>query len=182
MTDYMQANTIIGGVEILPYAGASTETINRLSGRQLARLVSGKGVPMVHWKKYAGTISGSGWTPPGVDSIPTDVPVELYSIKIMSGNSTSGTLETDIEVRPDVDPWVEAYDRETDTWTRGDATASTVTNAEGKIITTLTAVGVAGDVVRFNWMPKFTVFVTDINDSQDSFSADWGWSISWEEL
>lgn len=166
-----QPQIMLGGVPIVLHAGAPTLSEEPIGGESSVRLSGGSLVSMTHWERMAGSISGSGWMPPGLDGLDYSQPLEFRSTKIksISGAGLSYTLYG--TPRPDVAPWGMALVGED--WV---ITVCVVTDGAA----TLTAVPGA-TAYRVCWMPIYSVKAKRPSETQDSGTATHGWSINWEE-
>lgn len=162
---------MLGGVEIVLHAGAPEFSEDTIGGDSLDRMSDGTAVKQTHWEKAAGTISGQGFMPPGLDGLNYKLPLELRSTQVSSMQQTVLEFELTSTPRPDHDPW--AYALVGGKWYR--AEVSTIERAA-----TVTAVNGA----RFYqvwWFPVYSVFARKPSKTQGQTGAGHGWSISWEE-
>lgn len=166
-----QPTIMLGGVPIVLHAGAPEESIGAIGGSAVLRMSDGAGVKMQHWQRSAGSISGSGWMPPGLAGLDYSQPLELRSTKVLShvGAGTAFTLLG--TPRPDVAPWAHALVG--DQWVR-----AACTYADGVV----TVNPVAGATLyQACYMPVFSVFAEPPSESQSAGTATHSWSINWEE-
>ncbi|SDJ61449.1 hypothetical protein [Pseudomonas indica] len=162
---------MLGGVPIHPHAGLPDESAQPIGGSTVLRLSDGAGVKMTHWRKESGSISGSGWMPPGLAGLDYNQPLELRSTQTESivGTATSYTLTS--TPRPDVTPWAEALVGKD--WVL--AAASTVDG-----VMSITPVAGAS-LYRACWLPVYSVFAEPAQRSLSVSNNAHGWSITWEE-
>lgn len=166
-----QPSAMLGGIPLELHSGAPVLSEEPIGGESSARLSGGNLVSMTHWERMSGTISGSGWMPPGLDGLDYSQPLELRSTKVRSVQGASTTLEIRGDARPDVAPWGQALVG--GQWVN---TLCSVTDG----IATLTAVAGA-TLYRVCWMPIYSVKAKRPSETQDSGSASHSWSITWEE-
>lgn len=167
----MSYHIMLGGVPIVLHAGAPDSSDEEIGGKSLMRLSGGDGVMMQHWKKMAGSISGQGWMPPGLDGLDYSQPLELRSNQVNSivGAGLVHTLTS--TPRPDVAPWALAM--------VGDEWVSASCSVVGGVMTIAAVPGAT--LYQGCWMPVYTVFASRPPKSQSSAAASHGWTISWEE-
>ncbi|WP_443191404.1 hypothetical protein [Pseudomonas indica] len=162
---------LLGGVPIELHSGAPDESTQPIGGSTVLRLSDGAAVKMTHWRKAAGTISGTGWMPPALDGLDYSQPLELRTTQVSSISGTATTYTLTSTPRPDDTPWAEALVG--DTWV---PTASSVTDG----VITITPVTGASRY-RACWFPVYSVVAEPPQRSQSSSTNAHGWSISWEE-
>lgn len=167
----MSYHIMLGGVPIVLHAGAPELSEEEIGGSSLLRMSDGAAVNMQHWSRMAGTISGQGWMPPGLDGLDYSQPLELRSTQVNSIVGAGLVHALTSTPRPDVAPW--AFALVGDEWVR---TSCSV--AAG--VVTITAVAGATQY-QACWMPVYSVFAKRPPKSQSSSTAAHGWSISWEE-
>lgn len=162
---------MLGGVPIVLHAGAPEESIGPIGGSTVLRMSDGAGVKMQHWQKSAGSVSGSGWMPPGLSGLDYSQPLELRSTKTMSHVGEGPDFTLFGTPRPDVAPWAQALvDR--------DWVSVPCTFADGVV----TVPSVAGATLyQACYMPVFSVFAEPPPETQSAGTATHGWSLSWEE-
>ncbi|TLX65065.1 hypothetical protein DN820_01770 [Stutzerimonas nosocomialis] len=162
---------MLGGVPIVLHAGAPEETIAPIGGSATLRMSGGAGVKMEHWQRWGGTISGSGWMPPGLAGLDYSQPLELRSTKVLSHGGAGPVFPLLNTPRPDVAPWAQALLG--DEW----VTVPCVL-AEGEV----TVPPVAGaSLYQVCYMPIFSVFCDPPAETQSAGTAAHGWTINWEE-
>lgn len=162
----------LSGVPIVLHAGAPDQSDAPLLGASVVRLSGGEGVKMTHWGKAAGTISGQGWMPPGLDGLDYSQPLELRltAQECIVGQTLGYTLTSN--PRPDVAPWAMALVG-ADWVSTGCALSGRVAVAEQVPDATL---------YMIQWMPVYNVFASKPPKSQSAAQANFGWSIAWEEV
>ena len=162
---------MLAGVEIVLHSGAPVETLEPIGGSSVLRMSDGAGVKQQHWKRMAGTISGEGWMPPGLDGLDYSVPLELRSTKVQSISGPGLVHLLPGTPRPDYPAYgLALVGRE---WV---GTACEVVDG----VATLSAVPGA-TLYRVCWLPVFSVFVDRPSESQSGAAASHSWSLSWEE-
>lgn len=166
-----QPRIMLGGVEIVLHAGAPVETLEPIGGSTVQRMSDGGGIKQQHWERMAGTISGAGWMPPGLDGLDYSGPLELRSTKVQSVSGAALVHTLSSTPRPDVEPWGMALVGSD--WV---STACAVEDGEA----TLTAVAGA-TLYRTCWLPVISVFANRPSESQNSGVAEHSWSLTWEE-
>lgn len=162
---------MLGGLPIVLHAGAPALSEEPIGGETSMRMSNGALVSMTHWERVSGTISGSGWMPPGLHGLDYSQPLELRSTKVQSVTGTGLTYALRGTHRPDVAPWAQAL--------VGDLfvnTACSVTDGTA----TVTAV-TGATLYRVCWMPVYSVKARRPSETQDSGTASHSWSITWEE-
>ncbi|WP_312139910.1 hypothetical protein [Stutzerimonas nitrititolerans] len=166
-----QPHIMLGGVPIVLHAGAPEESIGPIGGSTVLRMSDGAAVKMQHWQRSSGSISGSGWMPPGLAGLDYSQPLELRSTKTVGhvGEGLEFTLLC--TPRPDVAPWAQALVGED--WVR----AACAVDGSGVTVTP-----VAGaSLYQVCYMPVFSVFAEAPSETQSAGSATHGWTITWEE-
>lgn len=166
------AQIILGGVPLVLHAGAPEETIEPLGGSAVLRMSGGAGIKQQHWTKSAGTISGSGWMPPGLDGLDYTLPLELCSTKVQNIVGAGPEFHLDGTPRPDVEPWAQALIGGRD-WVKVPCTF-----ADG-IVTVPPVPGAT--MYQASYLPVFSVLTDKPSGSQSSATAAHSWSITWEE-
>ena len=162
---------MLGGVPIVLHAGAPELSEEAIGGSTVFRMSDGAGVKMQHWERMAGSISGSGWMPPGLDGLDYSQPLELRSTQVNAIHGEGPEFTLTGTPRPDMAPWADALVG--DQWIPVPSTF-----AEG--VVTVTPVSGAS-LYRACWMPVYSVFANKPAKSQSSGTASHGWSIPWEE-
>ncbi|WP_339521726.1 hypothetical protein [Pseudomonas sp. EA_35y_Pfl2_R111] len=164
----------LGGVPIVPHSGTAALSLSKLRGSARARMSRGKLVQMTHWSgKAAGTISGQGFMPPGLDGLNYDGPLELLSVQQENITVPELSVALSSTPRPDCQPWAEAlvgtkWHRTSCDFVDGVATATPVAGAT---------------LYSFFWLPAYWVFAEDPDKGADHTGASrpCSWSFSWEE-
>lgn len=167
-----QPKIILGGIPLVLHAGVPDLSEEPIGGETLLRMSDGTGVPMTHWQKMAGSISGQGWMPPGLDGLDFSQPLELRSTQVNSMQGAGLVYTLPSTPRPDVSPW--AFALIGDDWRP--TTCSTVAG-----VATVTAVAGA-EAYQVWWMPVYSVKAQRPPKQQSSGSATHSWSIPWEEI
>ena len=160
---------MLGGVPIVLHAGAPELTEESIGGSTVLRMSGGEGVKLTHWERMAGSISGQGWIPPGLDGLDYSQPLELRSTQVNAIHGPGPDFTLTGTPRPDVAPWADALVG--DQWVRVPSTFS-----EGLLTVTPRA---GATLYRACWLPVYSVFATRPPKSQSSVH---GWSIAWEEV
>lgn len=162
---------LLGGVEIVLQAGAPDYSEDVIGGDSVLRLSTGAAVKMTRYQRHAGSISGSGWIPPGLDGLDYSAPLELKSTQVstVQGAGLSFTLPTD--PRTDAAPWAFAL--------VGDELVQTPAATVGRAVTVTSVAGARAYQVW--WFPVYSVFARRPSRSQSSGAAVQSWSIDWEE-
>lgn len=162
----------LGGVPIVLHAGAPDQSDTPLLGEAVVRLSGGEGVKMTHWGKAAGTVSGSGWMPPGLDGLDYSQPLVLMltSQECIVGDGQTHTLTS--LPRPDKAPW--AFGLVGSQW------VSTSCSMLGSVATADLVVGATKYMIQ--WMPIYNVFASKPPKTQSSGQGSFGWTIAWEEV
>lgn len=161
---------MLGGVPIVLHAGAPDSSEESIGGSAVLRLSLGAGVKMQHYEKQAGSISGTGWMPPGLDGLDYSQPLELRTTQVSNIVGPGLVYALHGTPRPDMAPWGQALVG--DQWRRTACAYDAETNTA-----TLTAVPGAS-LYQVAWMPVYSVFCNRPPRSQGSAH---GWSIAWEE-
>lgn len=159
----------LGGVEIVLHAGAPELAIETIGGETIMRLSQGAGVLMRHWSRRAGTLSGQGWMPPGLDGLDYSGLLELRTTQVENVVGAGRVHQLTSTPRPDVAPWAQAL-------VAGEWVPTPCTVAAG----VATAAAVAGATLyQVSWMPKFQVLARAPAKGQGGSLHTW--SIAWEE-
>lgn len=165
----------LGGVPLVLHSGAPELSVESLAGTARARMSEGALVQMTHWSgKAAGTVSGQGWMPPGLDGLDYTQPLELLSTQQQSITGSALSVVLSSTPRSDCPPWALAL--------VGEHWVDTPCVLDGDVVT---AEPVAGATLySISWFPAFTVFAAAPNKtvSSGNGAAPHGWSIAWEEI
>lgn len=162
---------MLGGVPIVLHAGAPEESIGPIGGSTVLRMSDGAGVKMQHWQRSAGSISGSGWMPPGLAGLDYSQPLELRSTKTMSLVGEGPTFTLLGAPRPDVAPWAQAL--------AGGEWVTVPCSYEEGVVTIPPVPGAT--LYQACYMPVFSVFAEQPSETQSAGPAIHGWSLNWEE-
>ncbi len=162
---------MLGGVPLVLHAGAPDESVEPIGGNTLLRMSDGTAVKQQHWAKSAGTISGSGWMPPGLDGLDYTQPLELRSTKVQNMVGDGPEFSLTGTPRPDVAPWAQAM-------IGRDWVAVPCTYADG-VVTVPPVEGAT--LYQASYLPVFSVFANKPGGSQSSATASHSWTINWEE-
>lgn len=165
-------DVIFGGVPIVLHAGPPAQSDSPVLGESLVRLALGSLVKMSHFKKAGGSISGSGWMPPGLDGLDYDHQLEL---RLTAHESISGVglvYALTGTPRPDVAPWALAL--------VGDELESASCTLSGSSVTVAPVAGASRYYVQ--WMPVYTVFANKPVKSVDPATNTWTWQLDWQEV
>ena len=162
----------MGGIRLVLHAGAPELSEEPIGGETLLRMSDGAGIAMTHWEKMAGSISGQGWMPPGLDGLDYSQPLELRSTQVNSMQGTGLVYSLPSTPRPDQAPW--AFALLGDRW---QPTACATVDG----VATVTAV-TGAEAYQVWWMPVYSVKAQRPPKQQSSASATHSWSIAWEEL
>lgn len=165
----MALSITLGGVEISPHAGAPESSEETIGGANLLRMSDGTGVPMTYWIKMAGSISGQGLMPPGLDGLDYSQPLELRTIQVNSAQGTGLVYTLPSTPRPDKAPWALALVEKR--WR-----ATPCSTVDG--VVTVTAVA-AAEAYQVWWMPVYSVYAQRPPKQQGNAHS---WSIAWEEI
>jgi hypothetical protein len=167
----MSVPLMLGGIPIVLHAGAPELSEQDAGASTVLRMSDGAGYKMTRYQKMAGSISGQGWMPPGLDGLDYSEPLELRSTQVSTMQSTGLVFTLVSTARPDQAPW--AFALVGDEWV-----AAEVATVAG--VATVTAVAGATQYQVW-WMPVYSVFATRPPKSQSSATATHSWSIAWEE-
>lgn len=168
----MAVPLMLGGIEILPYAGAPVLTEGKLGGGTgMVRLSGGTAVKMERYSKRFGSISGSGLVPSGLDGLAFSGPLELRTTKVRIVQGAGLEYELPCTPRPDLPPWAYAL-------VDGRLRRAACSTLDG--VTTVTAVDGATQYQVW-FMPVYSVMATPPDETQDHVSRTHSWSLSWEE-
>lgn len=175
---------MLGGIPIVLHAGAPELSEEAIGGSTLLRLSNGTGIPTTHWEKMAGSISGQGWMPPGLDGLDYSQPLELRTTQVNTMQGTGLVYTLTGTPRPDVQPWAFALVgndwRPTPCGTVDDVV---IVDGEDTAIYVATVTAVAGATAyQVWWMPVYTVKAQRPPKQQSSASATHSWVIAWEEI
>lgn len=163
---------ILGGVPIVLHAGTPSQSDSPVLGESVIRLGLGSGVKQTHFFKAGGSISGSGWMPPGLDGLDYSQPLELRLTMQRSVTGPGLVFELTSVPRDDVAPWALAL-------VGGEWEPAECTFEDGVV----TVVAVAGATLYcVQWMPVYQVFASAPPNSMDPSTATFGWQIDWQEV
>ena len=163
---------MLGGIPIVLHAGAPELSEEAIGGSTLLRLSDGTGIPTTHWEKMAGSISGQGWMPPGLDGLDYSQPLELRTTQVNTMQGTGLVYTLAGTPRPDVQPWAFAL-------LGNDWRPTPCSTVDGEATVTAVAGATAYQVW---WMPVYTVKAQRPPKQQSSASATHSWVIAWEQL
>lgn len=167
----MSVPLMLGGIPIVLHAGAPELSEEDAGGSTALRMSDGSIVKMTRWQKMAGSISGQGWMPPGLDGLDYSAPLELRSTQVSTMQSAGLVFNLPSTPRPDQAPWAFAL--------VGDQfVVAAVDTVAG--VSTVTAVPGAS-LYQVWWMPVYSVFAARPPKSQSSSTATHSWSIAWQE-
>lgn len=168
----MAVPLMLGGIEILPYAGVPVLNEGRLgAGSGRVRLSHGLLVNMERYSKRSGSISGSGLVPSGLDGLVFSGPLELRTTKVRIVQGPGLVYELPCTPRPDLPPWAFAL--------VGGRLQPTACSTEDGVTTVTAVAGAAQYQVWF--MPVYSVMASPPDETQDHASRTHSWSLSWEE-
>lgn len=167
-----QPRIMLGGVAIVLHAGAPVESEESIGGDSVQRMSDGTGVIQTYWSKMAGSISGQGWMPPGLDGLDFSQPLELRTTQVNSMQGAGLVFALPSAPRPDQAPWAHAL--------IGDQWKSTPCSTVDGVVTVTAVTG--AEAYRVSWMPVYIVKARRPPKTQDSSSASHSWSIAWEQL
>jgi hypothetical protein len=168
-----QPMIMLGGVPIVLHAGAPEMSAQPMAGAAIVRMSDGAAVKMTHWSgKASGSISGSGWMPPGLDGLDFDGPLRLHSTQQESVTTTATSVILNSTPREDVAPWALAL-------VRGQWVGTTCSYADGQVdITPIPG----ATLYSVAWLPVYWVFASKPPKSLSAGSAAHGWTLDWEEV
>lgn len=164
---------MLGGIALHLQAGPAQYSEQPLGGETSLRLSTGRLVTQRHWEKMSGSITGSGFAPPGLDGLDFSLHHELRSTKTRTLQGVGTSFVLPFDPRPDKAPWAFAF-----LPTQKEPVA-TPCAAVGRAVTVTAVPGATGYQVWF--MPMFIVKCSRQTESQDSSSSMFGWSLNWEE-
>lgn len=165
-----QPPLMLGGVAVHHLlAGGAAETQEPIGGSTTLRLSNGAAVKMTHWQKMAGSISGEGFWPPGLDGLDYSQPLELRSTKVRTHQAASTVITLQGTPRPDKAPWGYAV--------VGRALVPTPVSMAGNVATLAAVPGATA--YQVNWQPVYVVMCNPPAESQQGSSRSW--SLAWEE-
>lgn len=165
-----QPKIILGGIPIVLRAGSPELSEGAIGGEALLRMSDGTGVPMTHWQKMAGSVSGQGWMPPGLDGLDYSQPMPLFSTQVNNMQGTALVYTLPSTPRPDVEPWAFA-------WIGDDWQPTPCSTVMG--VATVTAVAGA-EAYQVWWMPVYSVKAQ--RPAKQQGGGTQSWSIPWEEM
>lgn len=160
---------MLGGLSIPAEAGLEQQDTERLVGRARVRMGNGAGVQMTHWGKAAGSISGSGLLPLGLDGLDYGNALELRLTKPRSIRQVGTSFTLNADCRPDREPW--AFAMLDGRW------RYTPCVRVDRAVTVTPVTGATEYLLC--WMPMYSVWADEPTSSMSSMH---GWSISFEEV
>jgi hypothetical protein len=166
----MSVPLMLGGIPIVLHAGAPELSEQPIGGWSRDRMSDGALIKQTHWEKAGGTISASGWIPPGLDGLDYTGTLELRSTQVSNMQSAGLVFTLPTTPRTDQSPWGLALVG--DQWVSADV--STVYG-----VATVTAVAGA-TLYQVLWLPVYTVSADRPTKTQSSGIQSW--SISWEQV
>lgn len=161
---------MLGGVPIVLHAGAPELTEQPIGGSTVLRMDEGRAVKMQHWERQAGSISGQGWMPPGLDGLDYSQQLELRSTQQSNIVGAGLVYELTSTPRPDVAPWAQAL--------VGKAWRGTACSYDPDTNTVTIEPVEGATLYQASWLPVYRVFATRPAKTQN---AGHGWNIPWEE-
>lgn len=165
-------DVIFGGLPIVLHAGPPAQSDAPVLGEAVVRLGLGTATKMTHFFKAGGTISGSGWMPPGLDGLDYSQPLELRLTSQESMTDPGLVFPLTSTPRDDVAPWAQALlDGE---WERAESSFA------AGVVTVEAVAGATMYMVQ--WMPVYMVFASKPPKSMDPSTAAFGWQIDWQEI
>lgn len=159
---------MLGGIAIDHHAGAPEFTDEPIGGESVLRLSNGAAVKMQRWERMAGTISGNGLMPPGLDGLDYSQPLELRTWQPSTIQGAGPVFTLISTPRPDKAPWAYAL--------VGNRWVPTPCSTVERVATVTPVAGATAYQVW--WFPVYSVFARRPPRSQ---AASHGWSITWEE-
>ncbi|WP_447590180.1 hypothetical protein [Aquipseudomonas campi] len=160
----------LGGIPIPPQAGAPEQSTDPLKFSAVVRMSNGAGVKMTHASnKASGSITGSGFTPAGLDGLDYSGPLELLLTQPRTVTQALPNFVLNAACRPDQAPW--AYALVDNRWRRTPCVLA-------GLAVTVTPVPDATQYM-VQWMPRYMVFA---DEPPASMSTSHSWSIPWEEV
>jgi hypothetical protein len=173
----MTAILKIGSIEIPTRAGLDLEqTYEPIGGEITLRTIDGSGIRQQTWKKTRTTISGGGWTPPGIATLDTASSISIACIvprAIACNASRQATLPTARRTDSGHTPWAIALMADGGTVqtpvtiATNTATADAVTNAIG---------------YQVLYFPLLSCWVDRPSESGQRGEASYRWEITAEEV
>lgn len=161
---------MLGGIPLQLHAGSVELSEQVLGGESNLRLSGGRLVTQRHWERMAGTISGAGFTPPGLDGLDFAAHHELRSTKPRAVQSSGTVFTLPADPRPDKAPWCWAY------FPNGEWVATACVTAGRDV----TATPVPGAVTYQVWfLPAYRVKCSRPTEGRSG--ANYNWSLNWEE-
>lgn len=160
---------MLAGISLQRLAGTPELSEQPLGGETNIRLSRGRLVTMRHWERMAGTISGQGFMPPALDGLDFAAHHELLSTKVRTLQSAGTSFTLPADPRPDKAPWAFAF------YPNGQW-AATLCAVSGRNVTVTPVAGAVAYQVWF--MPRYVVKCSRPTETQ---SAQFGWSLPWEE-
>lgn len=162
---------MLGGIEILPHAGAPELGDNAIGGSTVLRMSNGAGVKMTRWEKLAFTISAEGFVPPALDGLNYKEPLEFRSNQVSSMQKDTREFTLISTPRPDYAPWAYAV--------VGNQLQRAPVTVEGNVVTVADVPGAR--LYQVWWFPVYSVLASRPTKSQSPASGRWGWSLVMEE-
>lgn len=162
----------LGGVELTLHSGAPSESEDPIGGDSVVRMSDGTGVPMSHWSKMSGSISGTGFAPPGLSGLDFRQPQELRTTQVSNISGDGPEFELTSTPRDDVAPWAFAkVGKElVEVACSYDAGVATVDEVPG------------AEFYQVWWYPVYTVKARLSKAQTSAAPVEHSWSIAWEEL
>ncbi|NWD49017.1 hypothetical protein [Pseudomonas gingeri] len=168
----------LGGIPIVLHAGAPDQADTPLLGEAVVRLSGGEGVKLTHWSKAAGSISGQGWMPPGLDGLDYSQPLELRMTSQECIVSAGREVVLTSVPRPDKEPWAQALVGFE--WV-GTGCSMAEDPSTGALVALVDLV-VGATRYMVQWMPVYNVFASKPPKTMSASAGNFGWTINWEEV
>jgi len=167
----------IGSLEIPDRSALDLDqTYEPLGGESILRTMSGVGIKQVTWSRLRTTISGSGWSPPGLEGIDTTTQQAVACLiprALIADAGRQATLPTARRGDEGAEPWAWAI--------RPDGSVvNTGVSISGDLATADAVTGAIGYQILY--YPLLTCWISRPTESGVRGDATYRWEITCEEV
>lgn len=152
------------------------QTYEPMGGESILRTMSGTGIKQVTWSRLRTTISGGGWSPPGLGGIDTTLQQSVACIiprTVIANDSRQATLPAARRSDAGAEPWAWAILPDGSVINTGLAMAGNLATAEE-------ITGAVGYQILY--YPLLTCWVSRPTESGVRGDATYRWEITCEEV
>jgi hypothetical protein len=167
----------IGSIEIPNRAALDLDqTYEPIGGETILRTMSGAGIKQVTWAKLRTTISGNGWSPPGLESLDTTTQQDVSCLiprALIANAGRQATLPAARRSDEGAEPWAWAI-------LPDGSPVNTPVDLAGDVATAIEVPGAIGYQILY--YPRLTCWVSRPTESGVRSDATYRWEITAEEV